>query len=402
MENIALSQRILSMEESATLAMTKKSRELKAQGIDVINLSIGEPDFFVPNFIKEAAKSAVDKNFSFYPPVPGYLDLRKAIAAKLKRDNDLDFTPEQIVVSNGAKQSIANIFLTLLNPGDEVLVPTPYWVSYAELIKLAGGVPVFIYAGIENEFKVSPTQIEKAITSRTKAFIFSSPCNPSGTVYTREELKEFALVLGKHKHIAILSDEIYELITFSGKHVSIGSFEEVKDQTITINGVSKAFAMPGYRIGYMAGPLYLAKAIEKIQGQLTSSPSSIAQMAALAAVSANPADTKEISIMREAFRERRDIVLKMLAEIPGLRPNNPEGAFYVFPNVSALFGKSANGFTIANDNDLCIYLLKEANVALVPGSAFGNNDCIRISYATSNDILIEALTRIAKAIDMLK
>lgn len=390
------------MEESATLAMTKKSRELKAQGIDVINLSIGEPDFFVPSFIKEATKNAVDNNFSFYPPVAGYQNLRSAIANKLKRDNGLNFTADQIVVSNGAKQSIANLFLTLLNPGDEVLVPTPYWVSYAELIKLAGGVPVFIHAGIEQEFKVSPSQIEQAISSRTKAFIFSSPCNPSGTVYTKSELKDFAYVLGKYKHIAILSDEIYELITFSGKHVSIGSFDEVKDQTITINGVSKAFAMPGYRIGYMAGPLAIAKAVEKIQGQLTSSPSSIAQMAALAAVSANPDDTQEINIMREAFRERRDIVLKMLAEIPGLRPNNPEGAFYVFPNVSDLFGKSANGFNITNDNDLCIFLLKEANVALVPGSAFGNSDCIRISYATSNEILIEALRRISKTISLLK
>lgn len=397
-----LSDRVLKMEESATLAMTKKSRELKAQGIDVINLSIGEPDFFVPDFIKEAAKKAIDNNYSFYPPVAGYPELREAISKKLARDNGLQYTPEQIVVSTGAKQAIANTFLAVLNPGDEVLVPTPYWVSYTELIKLAGGEPVFVQSTIENEFKVTAEQIEKAITSKTKAFIFSSPNNPCGMLYTKDELASFARVFARHPEILVISDEIYELINFDGKTTSIGIFEEIKEQVIVINGLSKAFAMPGWRLGYSAAPVKISKAIEKIQGQVTSGANAVSQIAAVTALSVNPFECDDIKKMISAFNERREFMLKRIGSLPGFKPNHPQGAFYVFPNVAELFGKSNGETVINNDNDLCLYLLKEAHVALVPGAAFGDPECIRFSYATSLEKLKDAMDRIEKALIALK
>lgn len=397
-----LADRVIRMEESATLAMAKLGRILREKGVDVITLSVGEPDFFTPDFIKEAAKKGIDENFSFYSPVCGYPDLKKAIAHKLKRDNGLDYSSEQIIVSNGAKQSIANVLLAILNQGDEVIVPTPYWVSYSELIKLAEGTPVFIDATIENDFKVTPAQVAAAITPNTKAFIFSSPCNPTGTVYSKSELREIASVLAVHPGIIVLSDEIYEHINFVGKHESIGQFEELKDRVVTINGVSKAFAMPGWRIGYMAAPMEIVKACDKIQGQITSGASSIAQRASLAAIERDPAEIPELKSMLEAFRVRRDLVVSMLRDIPGLKVNVPEGAFYVFIDVENFFGKSDGDTIIKNDNDLCMYLLNTGHVALVPGSAFGNPKCIRISYATSNEKLIEACNRIGSALGKLK
>jgi aspartate aminotransferase len=401
-KNNILSERIFKMSESATLAMTKKSRELQAQGFDVINLSIGQPDFNVPDFIKVAAKKAVDDNFSQYPPVAGYPQLREAISAKLLRDNDLHYDANQIVVSTGAKQAIANVFLAILNPGDEVVVPAPYWVSYTELIKLAEGVPVYVETTIEKEFKASPEQIEAAITPKTKAFIFSSPNNPSGTVYSKEELKAIAELFAKYPNISIISDEIYELINFAGKTTSIGIFEEIKERVITINGLSKAFAMPGWRLGYSASSVEIAKAIEKVQGQVTSGANAVAQIAAITALKAEPASCVDFQNMKTAFNERRDYVVKRIADIPGMIPNNPDGAFYVFPNIAALFGKSDGEIQINNDNDLCLYILNKANVALVPGSAFGNSDCIRFSYATSMEQIKEALDRIEKALSDLK
>lgn len=390
------------MSESATLAMTKKSRELKEKGFDVINLSIGQPDFFVPDFIKTAAKKAVDDNFSQYPPVSGYPELRKAVSEKLLRDNGLKYNPDQIVVSTGAKQALANVFLAILNPGDEVVVPAPYWVSYTELIKLAEGVPVFVNTTIEKEFKASPEQIESAITPKTKAFIFSSPNNPSGTVYTNEELKAIADLFVKYPNIIIVSDEIYELINFDGKTTSIGVFEGLKDRVVTINGLSKAFAMPGWRLGYSAAPLEVAKAIEKVQGQITSGANAVAQIAAITALKVDPAHCEDFQKMKKAFNERRDYINKRIANIPGMIPNNPDGAFYVFPNVEELYGKSNGEITIGNDNDLCMYFLNVANVALVPGSAFGDPNCIRFSYATSMEQIKEALDRIEKALSDLK
>lgn len=400
--NNFLSERITKMSESATLAMTKKSREMKAQGIDVINLSIGEPDFFVPDFIKAAAKKAVDDNFSFYPPVAGYPQLRQAISAKLKRDNNLDYAPEQIVVSTGAKQAICNVFLACLNEGDEVIVPAPYWVSYTELIKLAGGVPVYIPTTLETDFKVTPEQIEKYITPRTKAFIFCSPNNPSGMLYTNEELKGIAKMFDKHKGILIVSDEIYELINFEGKTSSIGTCPEVKDRTITINGLSKAFAMPGWRLGYSAAPLEIAKAIEKVQGQVTSGANAIAQIASVTALQVEPDKCEDLQKMKKAFNERRDYVVERLKKIEGFRPNMPQGAFYVFPDVTKIYGKSDGETVINNDSDLCLYILNKAQVALVPGSAFGDPNCIRFSYATSMENLKKAMDRIETAISKLK
>ncbi len=397
-----LADRVVRMEESATLAMARMGRALREQGIDVITLSVGEPDFFTPDFIKNAAKKAIDENYSFYSPVCGYADLKKAISNKLKRDNGLEYSADQIIVSNGAKQSIANVLLAVINQGDEVVVPTPYWVSYSELIKLADGTPVYIDATIDQDFKVTPEQIEAAITPKTKAFIFSSPCNPTGTVYSRNELKKIAEVIGKHPGIIVISDEIYEHINFVGKHESIGQFEELKDRVVTINGVSKAFAMPGWRIGYMAAPMEIVKACDKIQGQVTSGASSIAQRAALAAIEKNPADIYELKCMLDAFLERRDLVVSMLKQIPGLKVNIPEGAFYVFINVEGFYGRSDGTKTIMNDNDLCMYLLDKGHVALVPGSAFGDGKCIRISYATSKEQLVEACNRIAGALLDLK
>lgn len=393
-----LSNRIKSLSESQTLAMAAKSRELKAQGIDVISLSLGEPDFNTPDFIKEAAKKAIDENYTHYPPVSGYLKVLTAISNKFKRDNNLDYAPEQIVVSNGAKQSLANVLLSLVNDGDEVLVPTPYWVSYVEIIKLAGGVPVFINANVETDFKITADQLEKAITEKTKMLMFSSPCNPSGSVYSKDELESLKNVLVNHPGVFVIADEIYELINFGEDHFSIASFKDLYNQVITVNGVSKGFAMTGWRIGYIGAPLWIAKAVAKMQGQITSAPSSIAQKAAQAAVEANPSVVDE---MKNIFLNRRDLMLEKLGSIKGMRCNVPTGAFYLFPDVQYFFGKQVNGKILKNADDLCMYLLEDARVALVTGSAFGNPECIRLSYAASEKDLIEAGNRIKKALDKL-
>jgi len=397
-----LSNRILRLSESATLEMTRKSRELKAQGIDIITLSIGEPDFDTPTAIKNAGKDAINNNITHYPPVPGFIELRQAIADKLKRDNGLDYTASQIVVSNGAKQSLTNIFMVLLNEGDEVIIPSPFWVSYPEMIKMADGKPVFVDAGIETDFKVTPEQVEAAITPRTKAFLFNSPSNPTGSVYTKEELKALADVFEKYPDIVIVSDEIYELILFEGKHESIAQFESIRDRVIIVNGVSKGFAMTGWRIGYIAAPQFLTDAINKLQGQYTSGAGTISQMAAQEAVATNPATSDDLKNMVSTFKERRDLLIDLIKDIPGVKLSIPNGAFYLFPDVSSYYGKSDGQSTINNSGDLCIYLLNEAHVALVPGEAFGSPDCIRISYATSNDLIKEAIKRIKEALDKLK
>lgn len=394
-----LSNRINSLSESETLAMTRISNELKCKGIDVINLSIGEPDFPTPDFIKDAAKQALDENWTHYSPVPGYADLRKAICDKFKRDNNLDFTPDQIVVSTGAKQSIANAILCLVNPGDEVLVPTPYWVSYKEIIKMAEGKAIYIPATIENDFKVTPQQIENAITNKTKVFIFSTPCNPSGSVYLHEELLEIAKVFEKHPDIYIISDEIYELINFTGKHASIATYAPIKDRVMTVNGLSKGFAMTGWRLGYIAAPKIIADACNKYQGQITSGTNSIAQRAAITALKADPSVTHDMLLK---FKERRDLLLNLLNDVEGFKTNVPQGAFYVFPDVTYYFGKKHADNIIKNSTDLCAYLLFNAHVALVGGTAFGDDNCIRFSYAASNEILIEAVRRIKKALAELK
>jgi aspartate aminotransferase len=397
-----LSNRINSLSESETLAMTQKSRELQALGHNVINLSIGEPDFDTPLDIKTYAQKAIDDNFSHYTPVSGYLDLRQAICRKLKRDNNLDFKPEQIVVSNGAKQSLANVVLSLVNPGDEVIVPAPYWVSYKEIIKLAEGNAVYINAPIEQDFKITAQQVAAAITPKTRLFMFSSPCNPTGSVYTREELKAIADVIAKHENIYILADEIYELINFGGQHESIAQFDFIKDRVITVNGVSKGFAMTVWRIGYMAAPTFIAKACDKLQGQITSAPSSIAQRATLHAMECNPKESKDLKMMLAAFRERRDLLISLLKEIPGIKTNQPQGAFYVFPDVSYYYGKSYGDTVINGGEELCMYLLNTVYVALVSGAAFGDPNCVRFSYATSNENLIEAVKRIKEALGKLK
>lgn len=396
-----LSNRIQALSESETLAMSRKSRELKAQGHDVINLSLGEPDFNTPDYIKAAAKEAIDKNFTFYPPVAGYQDLREAICVKFKRDNNLEFTCDQIVVSTGAKQSIANVFLSLVNPGDEVLVPAPYWVSYKEIVKVAEGKAVFLPTTTESEFKLTPKQLEAAITPKTKLMIYSSPCNPTGSVYTRDELRAIAEVLRNHPHVYIIADEIYEHINFVGKHESIGQFDWLRDRLIIVNGVSKGFAMTGWRIGYIAAPRVIAQACDKLQGQFTSGASSIAQRAALKAILTDP-DTPEMHTMKTAFRERRDLMLQLLSGIPGMKLNHPEGAFYIFPDISWYFGKSDGTTTVSNSADLCMYILNKVFVALVPGDAFGAPECIRFSYATSKEKLIEAVARIKDALKNLK
>ncbi|HOV11417.1 MAG TPA: pyridoxal phosphate-dependent aminotransferase [Bacteroidales bacterium] len=397
-----LSDRINNLSESETLAMTQKSRELSAQGFDVINLSIGEPDFNTPEFIKTAAKDAIDKNFTHYPPVPGYPELRLAICKKLKRDNNLDYTPEQIVVSTGAKHSIANVMLALVNPGDEVIVPAPYWVSYKEIVKLAEGKSVIIPGGIDNNFKVTPEQIEAAITEKTKVLIFSSPCNPTGSVYSKEELFAMAKVLERHKNIFIISDEIYEYINFIGKHESIAQFDFIKDQVIVINGVSKGYAMTGWRIGYIAAPLPIAKACNKLQGQVTSGACSIAQKASFTAIDTDPKLTPEFKTMLDAFRERRDLLLGLLKEIPGIITNTPDGAFYVFMDVKYYFGKTDGTTIIKGSDDLSMYLLNTAHVALVPGTAFGDPNCLRFSYATSKEKITEAVKRIKETLAKFK
>lgn len=394
-----VSQRIKALAVSATLAMSQKSQELKAKGVDVINMSVGEPDFFTPDHIKEAAKKAVDDNFSFYSPVPGYLSLRKAICNKLKNENGLDFAPEQIVVGNGAKQELCNVVLALVNPGDEVVIPTPAWVSYMEMVKLAEGTPVEIFASHDQDFKITPEQLEGAITEKTSLIMLCSPSNPTGSVYTRNELRALADVLARHPKVMILADEIYEHINYTGEINSIAQFEEVRDRCIIINGVSKAYAMTGWRIGFMAGPLWVAKAVSKLQGQYTSGCSSIAQKAAEAAF-AGPQDCVEV--MRKAFQRRRDLTISLLSEIPGLKISRPEGAFYVFPEVSAYFGKRFGDKVINNDLDLAMYLLEEGHVSGVAGSAFYAPGYIRFSYATSDENIRTAVARIKEALAALK
>ena len=397
-----LSNRILHMAESETLAMTAKARELKAQGKDVISLSIGEPDFNTPEEVKEAAKQAIDDNFTHYPPVPGYPDLREAVCKKFKRDNNLDFKPEQIVVSTGAKQSIYQVVQCLVNPGDEVIIPTPFWVSYKEIVRVAEGKCVYVKTDIENDFKVTPEQLEAAITPKTKLIMFSSPSNPTGMLYTKEELKGIADVVARHENVFVMADEIYEHINFVGKHESIAQFPEVRDRVITINGVAKGFAMTGWRIGFIGAPLTIAKACNKLQGQVTSATCSIAQKATVRAMEMDPTTSEDIINMRNIFRQRRDMVYKLLCEIPGLKVRLPQGAFYFFPDVSSYYGKSFNGTKIENSTDMAFYLLNEANVATVMGSAFGDDACIRLSYATSEDLLREALRRIKEALANLK
>ncbi len=387
-----LSNRVASMEESATLAMAAKAREYKANGIEIIGLSLGEPDFKTPKHIQEGAKQAIDSGKYFsYPPVNGYQDVRQVICDKLERDNQLQYTPDNIVISNGAKQSIANVFLTLLNPGDEVIVYAPFWVSYTALIKLAGGVPVIIKGSLENDFVASPEQLKNVITDKTKAIIFSSPCNPTGAVFSREDFEAIADVLKDHKDIYILADEIYEYINYDAEHVSIASIKGLYEQTITINGFAKGFAMTGWRVGYIAAPKWIAKGCNKIQGQLTSANCSIAQRAAYTALTTDLGPTFE---MKEAYLKRRNMVYDLLQDLPGVKANLPKGAFYFFPDVSAYFGKSDGTTTISNASDLCMYLLDNAHVSLVTGEAFGDPNCIRLSYAASEENLIEALKRI--------
>ena len=393
-----ISDRVNRLSESATIAMARKARELKSQGIDIISLSLGEPDFNTPDFIKDAAKEGIDKNFSKYMPVNGYQDLREAISDKFKRDNSIVYSTEQIVVSTGAKQSIANVVLSLINPGDEVIVPAPYWVSYAEIIKMAEGIPVFIETSIKNDFKISPLELKDAITSKTKMMIYSSPCNPSGSIYSKQELRSLADVLVNYPSITVLSDEIYEHINFTGSYFSIGAFPDMYNQVVTINGVSKSFAMTGWRLGYIGAPLHIAQACTKIQGQFTSGTSGISQRAAIAAVSAEPSVVHE---MRDAFLTRRDFILKELNTINGININKPQGAFYVFPDVSAFFNKSYGGFNVTNSDQLAMYILETAKVAVVTGNAFGSPNCIRISYASSMVKLKEAMDRIATALNNL-
>ena len=387
------------MSPSATLAMSQKSSELKAQGVDVINLSVGEPDFFTPDHIKEAAKKAIDDNFSFYSPVPGYLSLRKAICAKLKRENGIDFAPEQIIVSNGAKQSLCNCILATINPGDEVVIPTPAWVSYVEMVKLAGGENVLVPASHEQDFKITPQQLAAAITPCTRMIILCSPSNPTGSVYSREELKALADVLSEHPDVIVLADEIYEHINYTGEFNSISQFPEIRDRVVIVNGVSKAYAMTGWRIGYIAAPLWVAKACNKLQGQYTSGASSIAQKAAEAAYT-GPQDCVED--MRKAFERRRNLIVSLLKEIPGVKLNDPQGAFYVFPEVSAYIGKRYGDKIIESSGDLALYLLDEAHVATVDGAAFCAPGYIRLSYATSDDNIREAVKRIAAALAKLQ
>ncbi len=391
----SLSDRINNLSTSQTLAMAALARELKAQGKDIISLSLGEPDFNTPDFIKEAAKKAIDENYSTYTPVDGYAELKEAICRKFKRDNNLDYKPANIVVSTGAKQSLYNIAQVMLNEGDEVILPAPYWVSYYEIIKLSGGIPVEVPTSVESDFKITPEQLEKAITPKTKMIWYSSPCNPSGSVYSREEFTALAKVLEKYPTIYVVADEIYEHINFSGTFCSIASVPGMFDRTITVNGVAKAFAMTGWRIGYIGAPEFIAKACTKMQGQVTSGANSIAQRATIAAVDADP---NVLTYMVEAFHKRRDLVVGLINEIPGLKINVPEGAFYVFPDVSSFFGKTLRGTLIKDATDFSMYLLAEANVATVTGDAFGNPDCIRFSYATSEELLTEAMRRIKEVL----
>nr|WP_299341452.1 pyridoxal phosphate-dependent aminotransferase [Allomuricauda sp.] len=390
-----LSDRIQKMSTSATLAMAAKARELRNEGKDIIGLSLGEPDFNIPDFIKEAAKKAIDDNYSSYTPVDGYADLKKAICNKFKRDNDLDYSPNQVVVSTGAKQSLFNVAMVVLNPGDEVILPAPYWVSYSDIVKLTEAVPVEVKTSIDTDFKMTPEQLEAVITPKTRMLWFSSPCNPSGSVYSKAELEGLAEVLKKHPNIYVVSDEIYEHINFVGGHVSIAGIDGMYDRTVTVNGVSKAFAMTGWRIGYMGAPEWIAKGCTKLQGQVTSGANAIAQRSVITALEA---PVSKIQYMIDEFHQRRDLVLQLLGKIEGFKVNVPEGAFYVFPDVSSFFGKTLNGNLINNASDFALYLLEHANVATVTGEAFGNPNCIRISYAASEKELREAIARIASVV----
>ena len=393
-----LSARLLALSPSETFAMAQKSNELKAQGIDVINMSVGEPDFFTPDHIKQAAKQAVDDNFSFYSPVAGFPDLKKAICDKLKKENDLEYKPAQIVVSNGAKKSICNVILSVIDKDDEVIIPAPYWVSYPEMVKLADGKPVFVYAGIDQNFKITAQQLEEAITPKTKALILCSPSNPTGSVYTAEEQKAMAEVLERYPNVIIIADEIYEHINYIGKHESIAQFTKLRDRVVVVNGVSKGYAMTGWRIGWIAAPQWIASACSMLQGQYTSGPSSISQKAAVAAYTG---DQSCVAEMRTAFERRRNLVVEMLNEIPGLNVNNPMGAFYIFPECKSFIGKSYNGKNMNSATDIAMYLLEEAHVACVGGDAFGAPGCIRISYATSDENIKNAIARIKIALEKL-
>lgn len=394
-----LSNRLNRLAPSATLAMSQKSSEMKAQGIDVINLSVGEPDFNTPDHIKEAAKKAIEENFSRYSPVPGYMDLRKAIVAKLKNENGLDYTTSEILVSNGAKQSVCNTVMALVNDGEEVIIPAPYWVSYPQMVKLAGGTPVIINAGFEQNFKITPEQLEAAITPKTRMLILCSPSNPTGSVYSKEELRGLAEVLKRHEGVYVLADEIYEHINYVGHHESIAQFEGMKERSIIVNGVSKAYAMTGWRIGFIAAPEWIVKGCNKLQGQYTSGPCSVSQKAAEAAYTMSQ---ECVETMRQAFERRRDLIESLAKDIPGLEVNHPEGAFYLFPKCSSFYGKSDGKRTINNSTDLAMYLLEEGHVATVGGDAFGDAECFRMSYATSDDNIREAMRRIKETLAKLK
>lgn len=393
-----LAQRLNSITEPQTIKMAKLSRELKAKGINIIDLSLGEPDFKTPEFICDAATKAMEDGYTKYPPVAGFLELEEAISTKLKRDNNLDYAPNQIIVSTGAKQSLANAVLCLVDPGDEVIIPTPYWVTYASQVQLAGGVVKFIDCTIENNFKLQPEQLAAAITPKTKLFIYSSPCNPTGSVYSHDELAALAEVFKQHPQVSIISDEIYEYINYTGRHESIAQFDELKDRVVIINGMSKGFAMTGWRLGYMAAPRELAQACDKLQAQFTSGANSITQRASIVALLNDLSPTHK---MVDAFRQRRDYVIGALKKIPGIKANNPEGAFYAFPDISSFFGKSYGDHKINNDEDMSMYLLNEGHVSTVCGSAFGNRNCIRISFATSMTNLMEAMERMSKALAKL-
>lgn len=394
-----ISNRVMRLATSATFAMSQKSSELAAKGVDVINMSVGEPDFNTPDYVKQAAKSAIDENYSKYSPVPGYLSLRKAVSEKLRRENNLDYAPEQILISTGAKQSLCNVVMTVVNDGDEVILPSPCWVSYPEMVKLAGGVPVIVRAGIDQNFKITAEQLEKSITPKTRAIMICSPSNPTGSVYSAEELSSLAKVLAAHPEVFIISDEIYEHINFIGGHESLASFGQLKDRIAVVNGVSKAYAMTGWRIGFMAGPAWLVKACSKLQGQYTSGTCSVAQKAAEAAFN-GPQD--DVESMRRVFQSRRDLIVSLAREIPGFEVNMPQGAFYLFPKCDSYFGKRDGERLISSAEDLAMYLLEEAHVATVGGTAFGAPECIRFSYATSDDKIKEAFRRIREALARLK
>lgn len=393
-----LSARLTALSPSETFAMAQKSNELKAQGIDVINMSVGEPDFTTPEHIKQAAKQAIDDNFSFYSPVAGFPDLKKAICTKLENENGLIYTPAQVVVSGGAKQSLCNVILSIVDKEDEVVIPAPYWVSYPEMVKLAEGTPVYVYAGIAQDFKITPQQLEEALTPKTKALILCSPSNPTGSVYTLEELKELTAVLEKYPNVYVIADEIYEHINYIGQHQSIAQFDSIRDRVVVVNGVSKGYAMTGWRIGWIAAPQWIASACSMLQGQYTSGPSSISQKAAVAAYNG---DQSCVAEMRTAFERRRNLIVSLLNEIPGLQVNNPMGAFYIFPECSSYLGKSFEGRKIATATDLAMYLLEEGHVACVGGDAFGAPGCIRLSYATSDENIEKAIARIKTALAKL-